>query len=58
MVRYILVENDDKLTVRYENDELWKTLQAQMTLLQAGIETHLYKIADQISQLKLGDFDA
>lgn len=58
MVRYLLIENDDKLTVRYENDELWKTLQAQMTLLQAGIETHLYKIADPVSQLKLGDFDA
>lgn len=56
MVRYLLIENDDKLTVRFENDELWKTLQAQYTLLQAGIETHLYKLADPVSQIKLGDF--
>lgn len=57
MVKYLLIENDDKLTVRFEGDEMWKTLQAQYTLLQAGIETHLYKLADPISQLKLGEFD-
>lgn len=58
MVRYVLIENDDKLTVRFEADEMWKALSAQKSLLSIGIETHLYELRDNISQIKLGGFDA
>lgn len=58
MVRYVLIENDDKLTVRFESDEMWKALSAQKSLLSIGIETHLYKLIDHIGQINLGGFDA
>lgn len=58
MVRYVLIENDDKLTVRFETDEMWKALSAQKSLLSIGVETHLYSLIDHIGQIKLGGFDA
>lgn len=57
MVRFVLIENDERLVVRFESDEMWKALSAQKSLLSAGIETHLYELVDQVSQIKMGGFD-